>query len=114
MIDWNVALSNLTPMTIVLVVASGVLLGLYFAALAKFKPAENIVAGLISFIVIGWSFYIPFFAAALVEGRPFAERIFGSMILWVLFTVATSAAYVVVSRYVGYRRALKSLHDKND
>ena len=87
-------LTNLNLITLTTVSAGGASLGLYFAVLNRFKRAEKVIAGMISFIVIGWSFYIPFAFASMVTNEDADPlRFVGSMLLWVVFTIATTASY---------------------
>lgn len=85
---------NLNAITVFAVVLGGFSLGLYFGALNKFAKAQNLVAGIVSFLVIGYSFYIPFMFASLATnatGDPL--RFVGSMVLWTLFTLAATGSY---------------------
>lgn len=101
-------LVNLNLITILAVSLGGITLGLYLAGLAGFVPAKNILAGFVTFVTIGWSFYLPFaFASMVTNTNADPLRFVGSMILWVIFTIATSVAYIVVVKIVGHKRANK-------
>ncbi len=91
-------LTNLSPLTIVAVMLGGILLGLYFAALNKYKRPAQLLAGVVSFLVIGYSFYIPFMFAATAEGSGNPLRFIGSMILWTLFTFSATASNLLAAK----------------
>lgn len=98
-------LTNLNAVTLLAVFAGGASLGLYFAVLNKFKRAEQVIAGIISFVVIGWSFYLPFAFASMVTNEDADPlRFIGSMVLWVVFTLATTVAYQAASTAAAIHR----------
>ncbi len=92
--DLDAIFTNINAVTLLSVFAGGASLGLYFAILNSFKKAEKVIAGLVTFIVIGFSFYLPFAFASMVT-NPEADplRFVGSLILWVVFTLATTVSY---------------------
>lgn len=103
--ELDALLTNLNLITLLCVAAGGATLGLYFAVLNKFKKSENTAAGIVSFVVIGWSFYIPFmFASAATNESASPLRFLGSMALWVVFTLATTASYQAAAYFAEARR----------
>lgn len=91
-------LVNINLVTLLAVGFGGAGLGLYFAALNKFAPARNLASGIVSFIVIGWSFYLPFaFASYAVNETADPLRFVGSMFLWVVFTLFASGSYALAA-----------------
>jgi Na+/phosphate symporter len=103
--DLDSILVNLNATTLTAVGLGGTTLGLYFAALNRFKKAEKVIAGMVTFVVIGWSFYLPFaFASAVTNPDADVFRFVGSMALWVWFTVAATVSYQVASRLAEFRK----------
>lgn len=103
--DLEAILTNLNAVTLLAVFAGGASLGLYFAVLNKFKKAEQVIAGIISFVVIGWSFYLPFAFASMVTNEDADPlRFVGSMILWVVFALATTVSYQAAALAAAVRR----------
>lgn len=98
-------LININLLTLLAVGFGGASLGLYFAALNKFAPAKNIVSGIISFVVIGWSFYLPFaFASFATNEGADPLRFVGSMILWLIYTLFASGAYSLAAAIASERQ----------
>lgn len=98
-------LTNINAVTLIAVLFGGASLGMYFAVLNKFQKSKNTVAGVISFIVIGWSFYLPFaFASMATNEEADPLRFVGSMLLWVVFAFATSASYQAAALLAEARR----------
>lgn len=103
--DLEAIFTNLNAVTLLAVFAGGASLGLYFAVLNKFKRAEQVIAGIVSFVVIGWSFYLPFaFASKVTNPEADPLRFVGSMVLWVVFTLATTVFYQAAAFLAALRR----------
>jgi drug/metabolite transporter (DMT)-like permease len=103
-LDIAAVFSNVTPLTVTLIMLSGISAGIYFAALTKYRQNPEPFSTIVTAVVMGLSFYLPLFAATLAEGRPNAERLIGSMCLWVLFALTTAASSAVTTRFVHDRR----------